>query len=69
MLGKSRMYRWAISDRITLNGGTDMALSAKSVIHCIFVEAALSPQMSVVHEVKTVELVSQQTGLPAGSQS
>lgn len=45
---KESNNRWAISDRITLNGGTDMAVSAKSVIQGIFVEAALSPQMSMV---------------------
>ena len=66
---KESNNRWAISDRITLNGGTDMAVSAKSVIQGIFVEAALSPQMSVVHEEKALDLVLQQAGPLAGSQS
>ena len=46
-----------------------MAVIAKLVIQGTFVEAALSPQMSVVHEEKALDLVLQQAGPLAGSQS
>ncbi len=52
-----------------LNGGTDMAVRAKSVIPSVFVEVALNPQMSVEHQERAVVLVLQHTGLSFAAQS
>lgn len=46
-----------------------MAVSAKSVIQGNFIEAAFTRKMSMVHEERAVELVSQKTGLLAAAQS